>query len=176
MTGITAAMAGISQSGGAPPAVFSFDPAKKSADITLSVSNTVAQKTGGGTAYVTALALPAMTVSDTFTVTIGTAGGAGSAPGVGLGNISTAPGYLGMTTDSIAVYNTGDIYQNALVIGNTGFSIGSGDVIRMQITSTQIRWSKNGGAYSSLINHNVVGTAYAGITLFQVLDFVTGSY
>lgn len=151
--------------GSVAAAAFAFDPAKKSASITLSSANQTATETAGGS-YVCALALSALSIGQETAFTIGPAV-ASNSPGVGIGNASTVfSAELGSTTNSICAFLNGDVELAGAIIGNVGFTFTAGDVIRVKpVSATQVQWSKNGGAYSASFTHAIPGAIYAGVTL-----------
>jgi len=153
---------------------FAFNPARKAATITLSISNTKAtESTGGSLGSAFAVAPIDTAVVTVFTVNLL---GGGTGVGLGAGNVSASTGsFVGSTSNGYGLIYSGQLYVNNSVIASTGITFTTGDVIRMRNTATQVQFSKNGGAYSTLVTHGVAGALTPAVTLFDLNDAVTGA-
>jgi hypothetical protein len=155
---------------------FQFDAAKKEASIGLSLTNTKATASAAGTS-VSAMSLDSMNVGVVFKATINQNSGSGTWPAVGIGPSGAyATGDI-QANGGIMLLADGGVYFGGGSIGSTGWTFTNGDVIRVKpVSSTQVQFSKNGGAYSTSFTHAIAGAQYAGVTLRTTNDAVTGAW
>lgn len=154
---------------------FAFNPARSAASIGLSLGNTKATASAAST-QVSAFAVAPVSPGKVYAFTVNSTNGAQNQPLFGAGNASAGfNAFLSVDANSFAVLENGVIFANNVNLGNVGFSYTTGDVIRMKLTATQVQFSKNGGAYSALFTHGIVGALFPGVSLYNTGDAVTGA-
>lgn len=163
---------------GPAPITGTWDPAKKSANITLTSGNLLATKTGGlPSVYSSVLGTVGQSSGVwTFSVTITLlVGGDGACVGVGDSSTNLS-NYIGGDTHSIGYFDDGNVYLNASVVGSLS-TWAQGDIIGVKADASNklVYFSKNSGGYSSGFSYSVPSTVYAGMTV-QASDAMTGTF
>lgn len=148
----------------------------KGANIALSGNGLIATR-GGGVGWESVLGTGAAVGTYTFSITVTAST---NQPLVGFANASLATGsYVGATADSLGLKEDGDVYYNAGVLGNVGFTFASGDTLTFEINTGAVtyRVKKNAGGYTAPANYSgVPGTVYPAAGLFDTASTATGVF